>query len=323
MAVSRQHGSDLAARQVRELVRHDRPQADRDPLHLDVARLLRARGSDGARVQDPALAGERGRDRCRPLQRADHDPRHGDGVPRRRPAPVRVRELPRPADDRRARRGLPAAERALVLALRPRRRRAHAELLRRGRRREVGLDGLPAALDPGARQRAGPVDPLAAHPHGLVTRGRDQLHRDHPQPADARDELGAAAAVRLVDRDLRGAPRGDPARALGGADAPPPRPRPVDRVVGRADQLLQSGRGRLGGALPARVLVLRAPRGVRDHPARLRDHLRGPARLRAQADLRLQGDRGLDRRDRVLLDARVGAPHVHGRASRSRCRRSS
>ena len=35
--------------------------------------------------------------------------------------------------------------------------------------------------------------------------------------------------------------------------------------------------------------------------------------VRAQADLRLQGGRVLDRGDRLLLDARVGAPHVHGR----------
>ena len=37
--------------------------------------------------------------------------------------------------------------------------------------------------------------------------------------------------------------------------------------------------------------------------------------LRAQADLRLQGGRALDRRDRLLLDAGLGAPHVHRRAA--------
>ena len=46
-----------------------------------------------------------------------------------------LRELPRAAHDRRPRRGVPAPERALVLAVRPRRRGAHAELLRRRRRR--------------------------------------------------------------------------------------------------------------------------------------------------------------------------------------------
>ena len=40
------------------------------------------------------------------------------------------------------------------------------------------------------------------------------------------------------------------------------------------------------------------------------DHLGGHPRLLAQADLRLQGDRVLDGGDRLLLDARLGAPHV-------------
>ena len=53
-----------------------------------------------------------------------------------------------PLHDRRTRRRVPAAERALVLALRLRRPRAHALLLRRRRGREVGLDGLRAALHP-------------------------------------------------------------------------------------------------------------------------------------------------------------------------------
>ena len=158
---------------------------------------------------------------------------------------------------------------------------------------------------------------------GLDRRGRGELHRDDPQHAHARDDVDAHAALRLVDRALRLADHGRDAGALGGADDAPARPRHLDRPVGRADALLQPGRRRLGGALPARVLVLRAPRGLHHRPAGVRDHLRGPPRLRAQADLRLQGDRRVDGRDRVLLDARVGAPHVHGRDCRSRCRRGS
>ena len=38
-------------------------------------------------------------------------------------------------------------------------------------------------------------------------------------------------------------------------------------------------------------------------------------RLLAQADLRLHGDRALDGGDRLLLDARLGPPHVRGRPS--------
>ena len=69
-----------------------------------------------------------------------------------------------------------------------------------GRRRQVGLDGLPAALRPGDRQRPGPLDPRAAHAHALVARGRDQLHRHDPQHAGPRDDLDAHAALRLGDR---------------------------------------------------------------------------------------------------------------------------
>ena len=41
-------------------------------------------------------------------------------------------------------------------------------VLRRGRRGQHGLDGLPAAVRDRARERPGPVDPLAPHPHALV-----------------------------------------------------------------------------------------------------------------------------------------------------------
>ena len=99
---------------------------------------------------------------------------------------------------------------------------------------------------------------------------------------------GAAAAVHLVDPDLRGAAdhraagrrrRGDDA-----ADRPPLR-----------HPLLRPDQPRLAGAVAAPVLVLRPPRGLHHDPAGLRDHLRGHPGVLAQADLRLQGDRRLDR----------------------------
>ena len=122
---------DLAARPVRELARHDRPQADRDPLPRDGVRVLRPRRAHGHGDAAPARTGERRRRRPGAVQRAHDDPRDGDGLPRRRADPRRPRELPRPAHARRARRRLPAPERALLLALRARRRRAHALVLRR------------------------------------------------------------------------------------------------------------------------------------------------------------------------------------------------
>ena len=176
------------------------------------ARLLRPRGAHVTRVPAAALAGERGRPEPRPLQRADHDPRHGDGVPRRRPAHGRLRELPRATHDRRPGCRLPAVERAFLLALRPRRRRADAELLREGWSGTGGLDGVSTALDAGSGKRTGPVDPLPPHPHGVVARRRDQLHRHDPQHADAGNVVDADAALRLVDPALRVAPHCHPAR---------------------------------------------------------------------------------------------------------------
>ncbi len=76
-----------------------------------------------------------------------------------------------------------------------------------------------------------------------------------------RDDLDAAAALRLDDRDLLGAARRRAAGALGRADDAPARPPGLDA-------LLPAGRGRQCAPLPARLLVLRPPRGLRDDPAR-------------------------------------------------------
>ena len=54
------------------------------------------------------------------------------------------------------------------------------------------------------------------------------------------------------------------------------------------------------------IMVLPAMGILGDHPG-----------LLAQADLRLQGDRVLDDRNRVCQHARLGAPHVHGGPGRS------
>ena len=215
-------------------------------------------------------------------------------------------QLPGAADDRRPRHGVPASQRPLVLALPLRRHRAAALVLRERRCRAGRLDELPAELCLLRRQRPGPLDPCASYPHGRVAGGGDQLRRHDPQSAGARHELDAPAPVRLDDRGLRGPPDRRPADAVGRADAAAARPPARHR-------LLRRHRRRQPCALPARLLVLRPPRGLHHDPAGDGDHLRDPPRLRAQADLRLQGGRFLHGCDRVLLDARVGAPHVHGR----------
>ena len=168
------------------------------------------------------------------------------------------------------------------------------------------------------------------HLTGLSLAGRrDQLRGHDPQHARARHELGPDAAVRVDDPRLqlpadRGA-AGDRRRGHDAAHRPPLRHR-----------LLRRGRRRRPDAVAAPVLVLRPPRGLHHDPARLRDDLGDPAGVRAQADLRLQGDRGVHGGHRLPGHARVGAPHVHhadrprwcwpsscSRRSRSRCRPGS
>ena len=72
-------------------------------------------------------------------------------------------------------------------------------------------------------------------------------------------------------------------------------------------------RQRWADAVATPVLVLRPPRGLHHRAAVLRHHLRDPAGVLAQADLRLQ-DPGLrDHRHRRPLGHRLGPPHVRHR----------
>ena len=80
---------------------------------------------------------------------------------------------------------------------------------------------------------------------------------------------------------------------------------------------------RLAAAVAAPVLVLRAPRGLHHGPAGLRDHLRGPAGLRAQADLRLQGDRRGDGRASPSSACSCGRTTCSRRRARRSCSSSS
>ena len=71
-------------------------------------------------------------------------------------------------------------------------------------------------------------------------------------------------------------------------------------------------------AVPAPVLVLLAPGGLRDGAARIRHDLRDPAGVLAQAAVRLQGAGLLGRGDRLPRLPGVGPPHVRRRSSRRR-----
>ncbi len=290
-----------------DVAHHRRPQADRDPLPRHGALLLRLRRCAGADDPHPARDPEREPPHPRLLQPGRHDPRHDDDLPRHRPDPRRLRQLPRPADDRRARHGLPAPERPLLLALPARRCHPRAQLLRQGRGRRGRLDLLRDALDAArARPRAGPVDPLAARADALVAHGGGQLHRHDHQHARARHDVDADPALRLGDAHVRLAARPRAADPLRGPDDDAARSQ-------LRHPLLRPAPRRQPDPLPARLLVLRAPRGLHHGPARDGDRVGDHPGLRAQADLRLQGGRLLDRRDRIPRLPRLGPPHVRGR----------
>ena len=184
----------------RHLVADDRrPQADRDPLHLHVARLLRDRRR--ARAADPHRSSRRRTSTF--LTKNSYNEVvtiHGTTMIFLVIVPILagLRELPRAADDRRARHGVPAPERALVLALPARRRSSctSASSRRAARRRAGWTSYAPLSTLHSPGQRPGPLDPRPAHPLDRVARRRDQLRRDDPQHAHARDVVDAHPALR-------------------------------------------------------------------------------------------------------------------------------
>ena len=188
-----------------ELARDGRPQADRDSLHRDLARLLRRRRDPRAAHARAAGDAERDVPDEELVQRGVHHPRHDDDLPRRRPDPRRVRQLPDPADDRRARHGVPAPERALVLAVPVRRDPPVPEPLLVRRLREGRLVVVSAAVGDcsTARATARTTGSSACTSSRCVAARRDQLHRHDREHARARDDVDAPAAVRVVDVRLR------------------------------------------------------------------------------------------------------------------------
>ena len=261
---------------------HHRPQAHRHPLRdLDHDLLLHRRlGGDA----DPAGASDAGR---RPrlrrhLQQALHPARdHHDLVLPRAGDPDHARQLPDSADDRRARRGLSAAQPLLLVSEHQRRDAgARRHPLRRRRHR---LDVLHAVLELLLQQLRGARRARRLRRRLLVDRRRPQLHRHHPYAADARHVLVPPAALRLGQ--LRDQPDHGAGDAGAGDHAAPDRGGALVRA-----RHLRSDARRRPAALPASLLVLLAPRRLHHDPAGdgrgQRDHrlLRAPPRLRLPGD---------------------------------------
>ena len=208
-------------------------------------------------LSQPNLTHRRRRD----LQPADLGARRDDDLLLRHDLRHRDRELHGADHDRRPRHGLPAREPARVLAgpgldhpllL----RLLHRRLARRrmDRLRAADREGVPG---PQPRRRL-----LGDEHHRLGDQrdhGLDQLPDHDRRPARAGHALLAAPALRVgADLDL------DPAARRGRAACrgdDPARVRPPAR-----NAVLHHGGP--AGAVPAPVLVLRAPRGLHHDPAR-------------------------------------------------------
>ena len=123
---------------------HHRSQADRHHVLRRLLHLLLHRRPDGAVHAHRAGAARAAVPVQRAVQPAVHHARHGDAAVLRDPDRVRVRQPGAAAADRRARRGVPAAERVLVLAVPVRRDDRDRRLHHPRRRRRLRLDRLHA-----------------------------------------------------------------------------------------------------------------------------------------------------------------------------------
>ena len=156
---SNRRPSALSALVGHRLADHGRPQEDRDPVHRQQLHLLLRRRDP--RPRHPQRAGRAGPPVPRQghLQPGLHDARDDHAVPVHHPGAGGLRELHRAAPARRAGHGLPADQRAELLAAAAR-RRPHLQRLPVRRRGGRGLDRLCAAdrraVRDGRRHR--PVD---------------------------------------------------------------------------------------------------------------------------------------------------------------------
>ena len=148
----------------------------------------------------------------------------------------------------------------------------------------------------------------------LVALGVDQLHHDHRHAARARNEDVPAADDRLGDVHHGASSSVCAPRPDRGLDHAAPGPRCRDqlfqprRLDGR--QRSSGGRRRRSDPLPARLLVLFAPRRLRHDPAGDGHGLGYHRHVFAQAALRLQTDGLRNRRDRRARLHRLGPSHV-------------
>ena len=250
------------------------------------------------------------------LQPPVHHARHRDGLPGRHADHRRADELSGAADDRRARHGVPAAQRVRLLDV-PVRRRCCSISATWPRRAWRGTASAPdvgwfayAPLTGRAFSRGHSTDYwILASCSSAASAASSRRSTSSPRRSSMRCKgmtlmrmplfvwmmlvvsVHDSARVAAVDR-----------RANHAAARPVPR-RKLLRHAGR----------RLGGVVAALLLDLRPPGGLHPDDPGVRLRLGDHPGVFAQADLRLRGDGRGDGDDRLHQPGRVGAPHVHGR----------
>ena len=256
------HGPADRAERLARVADHDRSQEDRDHLPLRHLPVLHHRRRGGADHAPPAGAAGRHAGDARDLQRPRDDARHHDDLPVRGAGARGLRQLLRAAHDRRARHGLPAPERALVLAAGLRRHRLLHERLLRAADRPAGPSTRRSSDDSylpsggvdawiflihltGISSLLGAIN-FVATIHNMRARGMGWGR----MPLFIWTIL--VYSYLLIARPAGGGHRGHDA-----AHRPPLRHR-----------LLRPHRWRRPDALAAPVLVLRPPRGLHHDPAR-------------------------------------------------------
>ena len=216
-----------------------------------------------AELAEPGHADRRRAD----VQQRVHDPRQRDGVPVRRPVRVRARQLPRAAADRRARPGVPAPQRALVLAVPVRRHRSccSGSSPTAARPRSAGSPTRRCRAPPARRGSAptcGSSSVILTGTSGTLDRGQHHHHRHH----DARPGHDACSAC----RSSRGTCSLTSFMVLLAFPVLTGALMMLLRRPAVRHPLLRPDRRRVADPVAAPVLVLRPPRGVHRRPAVLR-----------------------------------------------------
>ena len=242
---------------------HHQPQGHRHAVPVVQLPDVPDRGRAGACHPHRAVPAGSAVRQPRVLQPDDDQSRPHHGIRRHHAGLRGARELARADDGGRAGHGAAAHEQPVVLdpavCLWP----ADLHAVHGRWRSQLRLDVLCAAIDDLCAGYGDVLHLRCAHDGRLLDHGQYQHHRHHPEHAGAGHDPDADAAVRLdlADHRLPAAGRHAGTGRCGHHDA-------VRHPL--RHQLLQRGRWRRPGDVPAHLLVLRAPRGVHHDPAGIR-----------------------------------------------------